>query len=230
MNSVQCTGRERSLTDCRYRPVPLYTCKHSQDVAVRCNVPNTGVQATVSNTHEKTSLCVHNALRSVDAHSERGICFVHFHIQVRLAGGRDRGEGRVEVLMEVGGVKRWGAVCSENWGLNEAMVVCRQLGLGFASRAHQVNSSGCRRFILTSFPVTLCFRTFVLCVPVSSPLSFSLPFFLSPSWCLYDCAVLLLRPEVITGFSNVHFHCAENKRGKVRRREIGRGKFAQQTN
>lgn len=47
MNSVQCTGRERSIAECRYRQVPLYTCKHSQDVAVRCNVPNTGLQATV---------------------------------------------------------------------------------------------------------------------------------------------------------------------------------------
>lgn len=134
MNSVQCVGREKSITECTYRPVPLYTCKHDQDVAVRCNVPNTGMQATVRNAPSY----VHRTGLWQYSRSDKTL----FHNpQVRLAGGREPSEGRVEVLMEVGGAKRWGSICSENWGINEAMVLCRQLGLGFAASAHQVTGA-----------------------------------------------------------------------------------------
>ena len=43
---------------------------------------------------------------------------------MRLAGGRNRLEGRVEVCYD--GV--WGTVCNNHWGAEEASVVCRQLG------------------------------------------------------------------------------------------------------
>lgn len=51
------------------------------------------------------------------------------YLSVRLEGGSEV-QGRVE--MKVPGLGRWGSICADTWTLGAGMVVCRQLGLGFA--------------------------------------------------------------------------------------------------
>ncbi|XP_071017395.1 lysyl oxidase homolog 2A-like [Oncorhynchus clarkii lewisi] len=101
MNDVECSGFEKSLTECYFNRDAL-SCSHEEDAAVRCNVPAMG-----------------------------------FQNKLRLSGGRNPFEGRVEVLAEKNDSLVWGTVCSDSWGTMEATVVCRQLGLGFASNAFQ---------------------------------------------------------------------------------------------
>ena len=46
---------------------------------------------------------------------------------IRLRGGRNRFEGRVEICIN----NQWGTVCDDAWGTTDANVACKQLG--FAS-------------------------------------------------------------------------------------------------
>ncbi|NXY25146.1 LOXL3 oxidase, partial [Atrichornis clamosus] len=104
LNEVQCRGTEKSLWSCPFRNITQEDCKHTEDAAVRCNIPYMGYENLI-----------------------------------RLSGGRSRFEGRVEVAVGAGDgdQPRWGLVCGEGWGTLEAMVACRQLGLGFANHGLQ---------------------------------------------------------------------------------------------
>ena len=72
------------------------------------------------------------AWRGVPAHGPRA------SPQIRLAGGRTAFEGRVEVKRG----SKWGMVCSDGWTTKEAMVACRQLGLGYSLHAVTVGAGG----------------------------------------------------------------------------------------
>ncbi|NXB99388.1 LOXL3 oxidase, partial [Orthonyx spaldingii] len=104
LNEVQCRGNEKSLWNCPFRNITQEDCKHTEDAAVRCNIPYMGYENLI-----------------------------------RLSGGRSRFEGRVEVAVGAGDGDQphWGLVCGEGWGTLEAMVACRQLGLGFANHGLQ---------------------------------------------------------------------------------------------
>lgn len=153
MDDLLCDGSENELSDCRFEGWGKNDCDATEAAGIVCKRESNDVSNDVD----------YGRQRKKKYHLDK-----HFRMEVRLTGGRNKYEGRVEVTSseflflfilknhfsiircvfnviwkekvrfnKVLKKGHWGSVCGDGWTLLEANVVCKSLGLGYASTATQ---------------------------------------------------------------------------------------------
>ena len=109
LDDVQCTGKEDRLSECEHNEVGDHNCHiRYEQAGVKCN----GEKASIF--YMLFTLLDYYIIVTLDQECNE--------TDVRLVDGPH--EGQVELCLN--GV--WYSVCSNGWDVNDARVVCRQLG------------------------------------------------------------------------------------------------------
>jgi hypothetical protein len=111
LDNVDCSGNEDRLSECEHDGIGVHNCGvRYEEAGVECN--------------SMCYLLVYTLFTLIDypsANMDQEVCN---DTDVRLVNGNPPQEGEVEICLN----RLWGSVCSNRWDVNDAKVVCRQLG------------------------------------------------------------------------------------------------------
>ena len=152
--TVSCQRQDSFLQDCidkSFRNVE--SCNHGNDVGVECEGINLKRNDNIF--HLSTHIIY------IYIYTYMYIIFLLavdcVHGALRLAGSSVSHQGRVEVCQN----NTWKTICSNFWGINETMVICRQLGYsanGGFMNMHNISSIIIMLFFLDSRVVSYSLR------------------------------------------------------------------------
>ena len=123
LDSVTCTGNESTLATCGHLGVGITTdCSHLKDVYITC-----------AGKFSKTYLCIYACNCSSYVYTYIRICYLTgFSTRVHNKLEEDNPtKGGVEILIN----DKWGLICADGWGVNDAIVVCKEKNLGSKGNA-----------------------------------------------------------------------------------------------
>ncbi|XP_074597617.1 lysyl oxidase homolog 3-like [Brevipalpus obovatus] len=143
MDNIFCAGDEIKLSDCQFDGWKKHDCSSMEAAGVICKRSTSSLRIVNlasrhrANTSTESRLFFPERLTPPSTPPSdiyQTISLVPKSIrELRIVEGRSSNEGRIEVRFDE--FSPWYNMCGDGWSLLEAMVACRQMGLGYAQYA-----------------------------------------------------------------------------------------------